>query len=137
MSESVALSDKLKEIVETVKGLTVIELADLVKALEEELGVSAAAAAPVMVAAAGGAGGAAEAAEEPTEFNVILAGAPADKKISVIKVVRQLTGLGLAEAKKFVEEAPSTVKEGVEKGEAEELKKQLEEAGASVEIKAA
>lgn len=136
MSESVALSDKLKEIVETVKGLTVIELADLVKALEEELGVSAAAAAPVMVAAAGGAGAGDAAAEEPTEFNVVLAAA-GDKKINVIKVVRQLTGLGLAEAKKFVEEAPSTVKEGVEKAEAEDLKKQLEEAGASVEIKPA
>lgn len=135
MSDSAALSDKLKEIVETVKGLTVIELADLVKALEEELGVSAAAAAPVMVAGAAG-GGAAEAAEEPTEFNVVLAAA-GDKKINVIKVVRQLTGLGLAEAKKFVEEAPSTVKEGVEKAEAEDLQKQLEEAGAKVEIKPA
>jgi len=135
MSESVNLSDKLKEIVETVKGLTVIELADLVKALEEELGVSAAAAAPVMVA--GGAGGAAaEAAEEPTEFNVVLTAA-GDKKINVIKVIRQITGLGLAEAKKFVEDAPSTVKEGIEKSEADELKKQIEESGASVEIKPA
>lgn len=135
MSDSVELSDKLKEIVETVKGLTVIELADLVKALEDELGVSAAAAAPVMVAG-GAAGGGDAAAEEPTEFNVVLAAA-GDKKIQVIKVVRQITGLGLAEAKKFVEEAPSNVKEGIEKAEAEELKKQLEESGAKVEIKPA
>ncbi|TVR11069.1 MAG: 50S ribosomal protein L7/L12 [Planctomycetota bacterium] len=135
MSDSVELSDKLKEIVETVKGLTVIELADLVKALEDELGVSAAAAAPVMVAG-GAAGGGEAAAEEPTEFNVILAGA-GDKKINVIKVVRQITGLGLAEAKKFVEEAPKAIKEGAEKAEADDLKKQLEEAGASVEIKPA
>lgn len=135
MSDSVELSDKLKEIVETVKGLTVIELADLVKALEDELGVSAAAAAPVMVAG-GAAGGGEAAAEEPTEFNVILAAA-GDKKINVIKVVRQITGLGLAEAKKFVEEAPKALKEGIEKAEADDLKKQLEEAGASVEIKSA
>ena len=105
MSDSVELSDKLKEVVETVKALTVIELADLVKALEDELGVSAAAAAPVMVA--GGAGGGGEAAaEEPTDFNVVLTDA-GDKKINVIKVVRAITGLGLAEAKKFVEDAPS------------------------------
>lgn len=136
MSDSVELSDKLKEIVETVKGLTVIELADLVKALEDELGVSAAAAAPVMVAGGAAAGGGEAAAEEPTEFNVILAAA-GDKKINVIKVVRQITGLGLAEAKKFVEEAPKALKEGVEKAEADDLKKQLEEAGASVEIKPA
>ena len=134
MSDSVELSDKLKEVVETVKALTVIELADLVKALEDELGVSAAAAAPVMVA--GGAGGGEAAAEEPTDFNVVLAAA-GDKKINVIKVVRAVTGLGLAEAKKFVEDAPSVLKEGVEKAEAEELKKQVEESGATVEIKPA
>ena len=134
MSDSVELSDKLKEVVETVKALTVIELADLVKALEDELGVSAAAATPVMVA--GGAGGGEAAAEEPTDFNVVLA-AVGDKKINVIKVVRAVTGLGLAEAKKFVEDAPSVLKEGVEKAEAEELKKQVEESGATVEIKPA
>jgi large subunit ribosomal protein L7/L12 len=134
MSEGVEVSDKLKEIIETVKGLSVIELADLVKALEDELGVSAAAAAPVMVP--GAVGEAAPDEEEPTSFNVILASA-GDKKIQVIKVVRGLTGLGLADAKKFVEEAPKTVKEDVEKDEAEDLKKQLEEAGAKVEIKPA
>ena len=135
MSDSVELSDKLKEVVETVKALTVIELADLVKALEDELGVSAAAAAPVMVAG-GAAGGGDAAVEEPTDFNVVLA-AVGDKKINVIKVVRAVTGLGLAEAKKFVEDAPSVLKEGVEKAEAEELKKQVEESGATVEIKPA
>ncbi len=132
MSEGVNVSDKLKSIIETVKGLTVIELADLVKALEAELGVSAAAAAPVVVAAAGAAAPAA--AEEPTSFKVILADGGA-QKIQVIKVVRTVLGLGLAEAKAFVEGAPKTIKEEAEKAEADNLKKQFEEAGAKVDIK--
>ena len=123
------------ELIEAIKGMTVLELSELVKALEEEFGVSAAA--PVAVAAAGPAAGAApEAAaeEEKTSFDVILSGA-GDKKIQVIKVVRSLTGLGLKEAKALVDEAPKPVKEGVNKDEAEDAKKQLEEAGASVELK--
>ena len=124
------MSEKVTAMIEEIKGLTVLELSELVHALEEEFGVSAAAmAAPV----AGGA--AAAAAEEKTEFDVILAGFDAAAKIKVIKVVRELTGLGLAEAKGFVESAPKAVKEGVSKDDAEELKKQLEEAGAKVEIK--
>jgi large subunit ribosomal protein L7/L12 len=130
MSEA-AISDKLSKIIETVKGLTVMELADLVHALENEFGVSAAA-----VAVAGPAGGAAAADEAPTSFNVILAEAGSNK-IGAIKAVRAITGLGLADAKAFVESAPKAIKEGVEKAEAEELKKQLEEAGAKVEIKGA
>jgi large subunit ribosomal protein L7/L12 len=116
--------------------MSVLELSELVKALEEEFGVSAAA--PVAVAAAPGAGAAAgEAAaaeEEQTAFDVVLAAA-GDKKIQVIKVVRSLTGLGLKEAKAVVDEAPRAVKEGVNKDEAEDAKKQLEEAGATVEVK--
>lgn len=123
---------KVNEIIELVKGLSVLELSELVKAFEEEFGVSAAA--PVAVAAAGGAAPAAEAAEEQTEFDVILTGA-GDKKINVIKVVREITGLGLKEAKDLVDGAPKPVKEKIEKAEAEELKKKLEEAGASVEVK--
>lgn len=134
MSEDTQVSEKLAKLIEDVKGLSVMELADLVHALEDEFGVSAQAVA-VAGPAAGGAGGDA-AAEEPTEFNVILAGA-GDKKIQVIKVVRGITGQGLADAKKFVESAPQTVKEGASKEEADELKKQLEEAGAKVEIKGA
>jgi len=132
MSEAVANS-KLAQIIETVKGLTVIELADLVHALEKEFGVSAAA-----VAAPAGAGGAAApaAAEEPTSFNVILTDGGANK-IQAIKVVRALTGLGLADAKAFVEGAPKAVKEGVDKKTADDIKKQLEEIGAKVEIKGA
>lgn len=131
MSEA-AISDKLSQIIETVKGLTVMELADLVHALEKEFGVSAAA---VAVAAGPGAGAAA-ADEAPTSFNVILAEAGGNK-IGVIKAIRAITGLGLADAKAFVESAPKPVKEGIEKAEADELKKQLEEAGAKVEIKGA
>lgn len=123
---------KVNEILEAVKGLTVLELAELVKAFEEEFGVSAAA--PVAVAAAPAAGGAASAAEEKTEFDVILAGA-GDKKINVIKVVREITGLGLKEAKEVVDGAPKPVKEKVSKEEAESIKAKLEEAGASVEVK--
>ena len=125
-------TEKITALIEEVKGLTVLELSELVKALEEEFGVSAAAmAAP---AAAGAAGGAA-AAEEKTEFDVILASFDAAAKIKVIKVVREITGLGLAEAKAVVEGAPKALKEGVSKEEAEELKAKLEESGAKVELK--
>ena len=123
-------SEKVTALVEEVKGLTVLELSELVHTLEEVFGVSAAAAA----VAAPAAGGAAEAAEEKTEFDVILKDAGASK-LNVIKVVREITGLGLKDAKDLVEGAPKTVKEGVSKDEAEALKKQLEEAGASVELK--
>ena len=121
---------KIQTIIDTVKELSVIELSELVKAFEEEFGVSAAA--PVAVAVAGGAPAAA--AEEQTEFDVVLANAGANK-IAVIKVVREITGLGLKEAKEVVDGAPKTVKEKIEKAEAEEIKKNLEEAGASVEVK--
>ena len=124
-------SEKINAIVEEIKALTILELNELVKAVEEEFGVSAAA--PVGVVAVAG-GAAAPAAEEKTEFDVILAGF-GDKKLGVIKVVRELTGLGLKEAKDLVEGAPKALKEGCSKEEAEALKKQLEEAGATVEIK--
>ncbi len=126
---------KINEILEAVKGLTVLELAELVKAFEEEFGVSAAA--PVAVAAAPVAAAAADApaaADEQTEFDVILASA-GDKKINVIKVVREVTGLGLKEAKDLVDGAPKPVKEKVSKEEADALKAKLEEAGATVEVK--
>ncbi len=123
-------SEKILAIVEEIKGLTILELNDLVKAVEEEFGVSAAA--PVGVAVAAGA--AAPAAEEKTEFDVVLTGF-GDKKLGVIKVVREITGLGLKEAKELVEGCPKALKEGVSKEEAEALKKQLEEGGATVEIK--
>ncbi len=126
------MSDKVTKLIEDVKALTVLELAELVKALEEEFGVSAAA--PVAVAAAGAAPAAAAEAEEQTEFNVILAGA-GEKKIEVIKVVREITALGLKEAKALVDGAPSPVKEGVSKDEANDIKAKLEAAGASVELK--
>jgi len=120
-----------EDILETISNMTVLEVVDLVKAMEEKFGVSAAvAAAPV--AAAGGA--AAPAAEEQTEFNVIMTKF-GENKVGVIKVVRAITGLGLKEAKDLVEGAPSTVKEGVNKDEAADIKKQLEEAGAAVEVK--
>lgn len=122
----------LDKLVEELSKLTVLEAAELSKKLEEEWGVSAAAPAAVAMVAADGAGGGA--AEEKTEFDVILAGA-GDKKINVIKEVRGITGLGLKEAKELVEGAPKPVKEGVAKDEAEEIKKKLEAAGASVEIK--
>lgn len=125
------MSDKIQTIIDTVKELSVIELSDLVKAFEEEFGVSAAA--PVAVATVGGAAPAA-AAEEQTEFDVILS-AVGGNKIAVIKVVREVTGLGLKEAKEVVDNAPKAVKEKVEKAEADEIKKKLEEAGASVEVK--
>ncbi|HWK16105.1 MAG TPA: 50S ribosomal protein L7/L12 [Solirubrobacteraceae bacterium] len=122
-----------QEWIEELKGISVLELAERIKALEEEFGVSAtavAAAAPAAAAADGGG----EAAEEQTAFDVLLTGA-GDKKIQVIKVVRAATGLGLKEAKALVDEAPKPVKEGIEKAEAEKLKAELEEAGASVELK--
>jgi large subunit ribosomal protein L7/L12 len=121
------------DIIENIDKLTVLELADLVKQLEEKYGVSAAAPA-MMMAAPGAGGGAAAPAAEKTEFDVILADAGAEK-IKVIKAVRELTSLGLTEAKTFVESAPKAVKEGVSKDEAETIKKKLEEAGAKVEIK--
>ena len=120
-----------EQIIEAIESMTVLELSELVKALEEKFGVSAAA--PVAVAAAPAAGGAA-AAEEKTEFDVILTAAGAGK-INVIKVVREVTGLGLKEAKAIVDEAPKAVKEKISKADAEALKAKLEEAGASVEIK--
>jgi large subunit ribosomal protein L7/L12 len=129
------MSDKLKSLVESIKGLTVMELADLVKALETELGVSAAAMA-MPVAAAGGAAAPAAAAEEATSFNVVLTEGGANK-IAVIKVVREVLGLGLADAKGFVEGAPKPIKEGVDKAAAADLKAKFEAAGAKVEIKAA
>ncbi|BDQ04361.1 50S ribosomal protein L7/L12 [Ignavibacterium sp.] len=126
------MSEKIAEIVEKIKALSLVEAAELKKALEEEFGVTAAA--PVLVAGGPVAGGDAAPAEEKTEFDVILQSA-GDKKINVIKVVRQHTGLGLKEAKDLVDGAPKTVKEGVSKDEAEKIKKELEEAGATVTIK--
>ena len=123
-------SEKITAIIEEVKAMTVLELSELVKAIEEEFGVSAAAAVAVAAPAAGGAA----AAEEKTEFDVILASAGAEK-IKVIKVVREITGLGLAEAKALVDGAPKTLKEGVSKEDAEALKAQLTEVGATVEVK--
>lgn len=122
-------TEKSMAILEEIKALTILELADLVKAIEEEFGVSAAAAVAVAAPAAGGA-----AAEEKTEFDVVLAEVGAEK-IKVIKVVREITGLGLADAKGLVESAPKALKEAVSKDEAEELKKKLEEVGAKVELK--
>ena len=124
-------SEKITAMIEEVKSLTVLELNDLVKALEAEFGVSAAA----MAAPAAGGAAAGAPAEEKTEFDVVLASFDAAAKIKVIKVVREITGLGLGEAKAVVEGAPKAIKEGVSKDEAEELKKQLEEAGAKVELK--
>ena len=125
------MSDKLAQIIDTVKALTVMELADLVKALEKEFGVSAA-------AVAGPAGPAAAAAvEAPTSFKVTLVEVPADKKISAIKCVREILGLGLADAKAFVEGVPKVVKEGLEKAPADELAKKLTEAGGKAKIEGA
>ena len=124
-------SEKITAIVEEIKSLTILELNELVKAVEEEFGVSAAA--PVAVAGAV-AGAAAPAAEEKTEFDVVLTGF-GDKKLGVIKVIREITGLGLKEAKDLVEGCPKNVKEGISKEDAEKIKAQLVEAGATVEIK--
>jgi len=121
-----------EEILDAISEMSVLDLSALIKDMEEKFGVSAAAAVAVAAPAAGGDAGAA--AEEQTEFDVILASF-GDKKVGVIKAVRGMTGLGLKEAKDLVEAAPSAIKEGVEKAEAEELKKQLEEAGATVELK--
>lgn len=123
-----------EEVVEFISNMTVLELADFIKELEEKFGVSAAAPAAALVAAPAAGGEAAPAAEEKTEFDVVLKGAGANK-IGVIKVVRALTSLGLKEAKEKVDGAPSTIKEGVSKEEAEEARKQLAEAGADVEVK--
>jgi large subunit ribosomal protein L7/L12 len=128
---AIATEDFIKQIDE----LSVLELNNLVKALEEHYGVSAAAAAvPMMAGGGAAAGGAAEAAEEQTEFTVVLSSF-GDKKINVIKAIREVTSLGLKEAKDLVEAAPTTVKEGVSKDEANEIKKKLEEAGAQVDVK--
>mgnify|MGYP002737342217 FL=1 len=126
------MSEKTTQLIEEVKALTVLELSELVKALEEEFGVSAAA--PVAVAAAPAEGGAAAAEDVQTEFDVILTNV-GDQKIKVIKVVREVTGLGLKEAKAVVDEAPKPLKEGATKEEAEEIKKKIEEVGGTAEIK--
>ncbi len=126
-------NEKVTNLIEEVKGLTVLELSELVKALEEEFGVSAAA--PVAaVAVAGGAGEAAPAAAEKSDFDVVLESA-GDQKIKVIKVVREITGLGLKDAKELVDNAPKPIKEGASKEEAEEIKTKLEEVGAVIELK--
>lgn len=124
---------KVAEVIEIMKGLTALELVELKKGIEETFDVSAAAAAPVMMM--GGGGAAAEVVEEKTEFDAILTEVPADKKISILKAVREITGLGLKEAKDLVEAAPKAVKEGVSKADAEAIKKQIEEIGGKVEIK--
>lgn len=126
------MSDKVAKLIEDVKALTVLELSELVKALEEEFGVSAAA--PVAVAAAPAAGGGASAADEKSEFEVVLKSAGANK-VAVIKVVKEITGLGLKEAKEIVDGAPKTLKEGVSKEDSEAIKAKLTEAGAEVEVK--
>lgn len=129
--EDNTMSEKVEKLIEEIKSITVLELSELVKALEEEFGVSAAA--PVAVAAAPAAGGA-PAAEEKTEFDVILKAA-GDNKIKVVKAVKEITGLGLKDAKALVDEAPKPVKEKISKGDAEDIKKKLEEVGAQIEIK--
>lgn len=126
------MSEKVTQLIEDVKALSVLELSELVKSLEEEFGVSAAA--PVAVAAAPAAGGAAPAEEEQTEFDVILKEI-GEQKIKVIKVVREITGLGLKEAKALVDGAPKPIKEGVTKEEADEIKGKMEEVGAGIEVK--
>jgi large subunit ribosomal protein L7/L12 len=129
------MSEAIDKIVEQIKGLTLLEAAELVKKLEETLGVSAAAAAPVVVAGvAGAAGGGAAQAEEKTEFSVVLTAVGANK-INVIKAVREVTSLGLKEAKDLVDGAPKPIKEGISKDEAETIKKKFTEAGATVEVK--
>jgi large subunit ribosomal protein L7/L12 len=122
------------DIIEKMKGLTALELVELKKGIEETFDVTAAAAAPVMMMGGGG-GGAAEAVEEKTEFDAILEEVPADKKIAVLKIVREITGLGLKEAKDLVEAAPKAIKEAAAKADCEAIKKQIEEAGGKVSIK--
>src|ERR1700739_2161926 len=129
-----AMASKVETILEEIKGLTLLEASDLVKKMEEAFGVSAAAAAPVMMAGGGAGAGAAGAAEEKTEFSVVLTEVGANK-INVIKAVREVTSLGLKEAKDLVDGAPKTVKEGNNKDEAATIKKKFEDAGAKVEIK--
>ncbi|MDR9402579.1 MAG: 50S ribosomal protein L7/L12 [Halothece sp. Uz-M2-17] len=131
------MSAKTDEILEQLKTLSLLEASELVKQIEEEFGVDASAPAGgmMMAAAPGAAGGAEEAAEEKTEFDVILEEVPSDKKIAILKIVRGITGLGLKEAKGLVEETPKALKEGTTKEEAEDMKKQLEEAGAKVTVK--
>jgi large subunit ribosomal protein L7/L12 len=125
-----------QQVVDYIKGISVLELSQLVKALESELGVSAAAAMPMaMPAGAGGGAAAAAPVEEKTEFNVTLVSFPADKKINIIKVVREVTSLGLKEAKDLVEAVPKPIKEGIPKEEAEAIRKKFDEVGAKVEIK--
>jgi large subunit ribosomal protein L7/L12 len=128
------MASKVEGILEEIKGLTLLEAADLVKKMEETFGVSAAAAAPVVMAGGAAAGGAGAPAEEKTEFSVVLTEVGANK-INVIKAVREVTSLGLKEAKDLVDGAPKTVKEGVSKDEAATIKKKFEEAGAKVDIK--
>ena len=127
------MAAKQEEILNTIANLTILEVVDLVKAMEEKFGVTAAA--PVAVAAAAPGAAAAAPVEEQTEFTVTLKEYPAEKKVTVIKVVRELTGLGLKEAKDLVEGVPSTVKEGVNKADSAKIKKSLEDAGAKVEVK--
>jgi large subunit ribosomal protein L7/L12 len=129
-----AMPSKVESILEEIKGLTLLEASDLVKKMEEVFGVSAAAAAPVMVAGGGAAAGGGAPAEEKTEFAVVLTEVGANK-INVIKAVREVTSLGLKEAKDLVDGAPKTVKEGINKDEAATIKKKFEDAGAKVEIK--
>ena len=126
------MSEKVTNLMDEIKGMTVLELSDLVKALEEEFGVSAAA--PVMAVAAGAPAAGGDAAAEKSEFDVVLADAGASK-LAVVKVVKEVTGLGLKEAKEMVDGAPKTVKEGASKDDAEAIKAKLEEAGAKVELK--
>ena len=128
------MANKVESILEEIKGLTLLEAADLVKKMEETFGVSAAAAAPVVMAGGGGAGAGAAAAEEKTEFSVVLTEVGANKT-NVIKAVREVTSLGLKEAKDLVDGAPKTVKDGVSKEEAETIKKKFADAGATVEVK--
>jgi large subunit ribosomal protein L7/L12 len=124
-----------QQVVDYIKGISVLELSQLVKTLESELGVSAASAMPMAMPQGGGAGAAAAPAEEKTEFTVVLTGYEATSKINVIKVVREVTALGLKEAKDLVESAPKAIKESVSKDEAAAIKKKFEEAGAKVEVK--
>ena len=125
-----------QQVIDYIKGISVLELSQLVKALESELGVSAAAAMPMAMPGGGGGGAAAAApAEEKTEFNVCLVSFPAEKKINIIKVVREVTSLGLKEAKDLVEAVPKPIKEGVPRHEAEAIRKKFDEVGAKVEIK--
>jgi large subunit ribosomal protein L7/L12 len=122
-----------EQILEAISNMTIMEVVDLVKMMEDKFGVTAAA--PVAIAAVAGGAAAAPAAEEQTEFTVTLKAYPAEKKVGVIKVIREITGLGLKEAKDLVEGAPSTVKEGVSKADADKIRKQLEDGGAQVEVK--